>query len=82
MIHLATDQDRGWLKVSDNGVGLDRATGGLDGMGFRSMKYRAKRIGGNIEVRSGATGGTILTCYFPLTKNRGENGGQESERAS
>ena len=82
MIHLATDQDRGWLKVSDNGVGLDRATGGLDGMGFRSMKYRAKRIGGNIEVRSGATGGTILTCYFPLTKNGGENGGQESERAS
>jgi signal transduction histidine kinase len=37
MIRLATAQDQGWLKVSDNGVGLDRATDGLGGMGFRSM---------------------------------------------
>jgi signal transduction histidine kinase len=59
---------------------LGGTTGGLDGMGFRSMKYRAKRIGGNIEVRAGATGGTTLTCYFPLTRKGDPNGGDESER--
>jgi signal transduction histidine kinase len=80
MIRLATVQDRGWLSVTDNGIGLGGTTGGLDGMGFRSMKYRAKRIGGNIEVRAGATGGTTLTCYFPLTRKGDPNGGDESER--
>jgi len=79
-IHLGTAHDRGWLSVSDNGVGLAGATSGLDGMGFRSMKYRAKRIGGNIEVRPGATGGTALTCHFPLTRNGGKNGDDQFER--
>lgn len=36
------------------------------GMGLRIMHYRAHLAGGALEVRPGASGGTVVTCTVPL----------------
>jgi PAS domain S-box-containing protein len=61
----ATD---GWLRltVTDDGVGLSPAAGGGKGIGLRSMVYRARVVGGRVEVRPGQRGGTVVACAVPL----------------
>lgn len=36
------------------------------GMGVRIMHYRARIIGGGLEIRLGPDGGTIVTCAVPI----------------
>jgi signal transduction histidine kinase len=36
------------------------------GMGVRIMHYRARVIGGALEIRPGPDGGTVVTCTVPL----------------
>ena len=63
IIELALLTDRGLvLKVSDDGVGLSEANLGGAGIGMHSMAYRARLIGGTLEVQPGARGGTVVTC--------------------
>lgn len=49
------------LCIEDDGVGLDGA-GSPEGLGFRTMAYRAEIIGGRLEVASNPGGGTRITC--------------------
>jgi signal transduction histidine kinase len=62
--------DRSFLSVDDDGVGLHNsrhAAPGAQGMGLLIMGYRAKMIGGSLEVRPGADGGTSVCCKFPAS---------------
>jgi signal transduction histidine kinase len=52
------------LSVRDNGRGFD-ASAATEGMGLRTMRYRAQRIGGSCDVQS-ARGGTTVTCRVPM----------------
>ncbi len=61
-----TSLDSWELKIADNGKGFaqtatNRAVGG---MGLRIMQYRAKLIGGVIEIQVPDEGGTIVVCKF------------------
>jgi len=57
------------LSVMDDGIGLpSEAVGEPEGMGLRIMQYRARVIGGTLEIRSGPDGGTIVSCSFPSTE--------------
>jgi len=47
--------------VADDGCGVGDMSGKRKGMGFHTMKYRAKAIGGTIEIRAGVKGGTLVT---------------------
>ena len=39
------------------------------------MNYRARMVGGSLEVRRGADGGTMVTCMFPvMTEYEDEDG--------
>jgi signal transduction histidine kinase len=38
------------------------------GMGVRIMHYRARILGGALEIRSFAKGGTIITCNVPIRR--------------
>ena len=38
------------------------------GMGIRIMHYRARIIGGALEIRLGPNGGTVVTCAVPTTR--------------
>ncbi len=39
------------------------------GMGLRIMHYRARIIGGALEIRLGPEGGTVVTCSVPIENN-------------
>jgi len=53
------------MRIQDNGVGLAIDPGSSGGMGLRIMNYRAKMIGGTLQVKRGPVGGTIVTCQLP-----------------
>ena len=60
-----------FLSVEDDGAGMDRAEGGgagAKGMGLSIMSYRAKMIGGTLEILPGPEGGTWVRCLFPAGK--------------
>jgi PAS domain S-box-containing protein len=54
------------LKIADNGKGFAQTAtnGAVGGMGLRIMQYRAKLIGGAIEIQVPDEGGTIVVCKF------------------
>ena len=52
------------MSIRDNGIGLPEDPGIGGGMGLRIMNYRAKMIGGTLEVKRGAEGGTAVICHL------------------
>lgn len=65
-IILSCTDERGRLCVRDDGVGLPVGEPKSDGIGFQTMGYRARLIGGLLEVRRRAARGTEVVCVFPL----------------
>jgi PAS domain S-box-containing protein len=69
VLDLAADDQWLWLTVSDDGVGVDKtsaAATGRKGIGLQTMHYRARVIGGRLDVRPGERGGTVVVCAVPL----------------
>jgi PAS domain S-box-containing protein len=62
-IVLISADDAAEMRVEDNGVGFSGQPGA--GMGLHIMGYRAKMIGGTLEVRPRRAGGTAVSCCFP-----------------
>jgi PAS domain S-box-containing protein len=65
-IRLAADQQQGTLTVQDDGCGIGKTVTGNKGMGLHLMNYRARMVGGSLEVQRVPTGGTMVTCIFPV----------------
>jgi PAS domain S-box-containing protein len=59
------------LTIRDNGVGMAGATSTepMCGFGLGTMRERAERIGGKLEIESPAGGGTSIRIRVPLGKN-------------
>jgi ligand-binding sensor domain-containing protein/two-component sensor histidine kinase len=55
------------LSVADNGVGFDTSREST-GQGLASLRRRATRLGGTLEVRSAPSGGTTVTLRVPLRR--------------
>jgi signal transduction histidine kinase len=53
------------IVIADDGCG-SATQPRSDGMGWRTMRYRAKLIGAQIKVETRPTGGTIVRCSLPL----------------
>jgi len=51
------------LCVMDDGTGFNPEAK-MDGLGLRIMHYRARRIGGTLEIKAPEKGGTRVTCSF------------------
>jgi signal transduction histidine kinase len=68
-IRLACADDSGWLSIRDNGVGLPEQHCGDAGIGLHTMSYRARAIGGSLEVAALPGRGVGVTCAFPLPSN-------------
>ena len=66
IIRLAADQEQGALTITDNGSGIKEATANNAGMGRHLMSYRARVIGGALDIQGVAAGGTAVTCLFPI----------------
>jgi PAS domain S-box-containing protein len=65
-ISLGGTDVEGLLSVHDNGVGLPDDARQSAGMGVHTMTYRARLIGGSLDVRRLAPRGTAIICAFPL----------------
>ena len=66
VIRLAATNGRGTLAIIDDGVGFEVVTENQSGLGLHIMNYRAKMIGGSLDVRSRMGSGTIVTAAFPI----------------
>jgi two-component system CheB/CheR fusion protein len=64
-IELAREAD-GILTVRDDGAGFHTMAGHRPGIGMQIMQYRAKMIGGSLDVRSTPGRGTVVRCMFPI----------------
>jgi signal transduction histidine kinase len=66
-IYLAIDESEVILTVEDNGIGILSPESPSQGMGVRSMRYRAGVLNGSIEISALPAGGTRLCCRAPLS---------------
>jgi signal transduction histidine kinase len=64
LIRLAAGDAGIELKITDNGKGLRQVAGRPGGMGLHIMDYRARSIGGNLNVTSEPNGTTVV-CRLP-----------------
>lgn len=65
-IRLAADEHQGALTIQDDGCGIGSIVPGNKGMGLHLMNYRARMVGGSLQVQRVSTGGTMVTCLFPV----------------
>jgi PAS domain S-box-containing protein len=69
----AASQSELVLRITDDGIGLGKAASDGKGMGLRTMAYRASLIGGQLTVRPGDRGGSIVACVVRLKNTESAN---------
>jgi len=69
-IHLIWKKNRLTLRIRDNGSGFSKRRGFKEGIGMRSMKYRAQAIGGSLTVESKRGDGTTVACVCTQPRSR------------
>ncbi|NLE37147.1 MAG: GAF domain-containing protein [Pirellulaceae bacterium] len=57
------------LEVRDDGLGIRDDVGSASGFGLRIMAYRARAVGGCLEINPGPEGGTVVTCSVPKERD-------------
>jgi PAS domain S-box-containing protein len=62
-ISLSGGPDGTSVRVRDDGIGLQRAPDKPEGLGMRTMRYRADTIGGFLDIRTVPPRGTIMRCF-------------------
>lgn len=68
-VDLRGHQNGATLRITDDGRGLDGASGQAQGMGLRNMQERVEQLDGTLRILSsrGARGGTVIEAQVPLT---------------
>ena len=70
-IRLKVRESQIELKVEDDGAGLSPSKKKkAAGLGLHIMAYRARAIGGTLDIGPGRRGGTIVSCCVPLPKTK------------
>jgi signal transduction histidine kinase len=66
------------LRVEDNGKGMP-ATESMrgEGMGLRTMHYRAQALHARLAIEQRSQGGTLVSCRLPLNQNKLDNNYEE-----
>ena len=66
-IHVTLTSEAAYLqpRIEDDGVGFEAKSRGEEGMGLRTMQYRARLIGGTLDIDSQSREGTTVTCTLP-----------------
>ncbi len=79
-VTLATGHDRVRLRIHDNGSGFPDSMNESQGMGVRIMHYRARIIGGTLDIRDHADGGAVVTCTLRRNFESGTSGSHSPMR--
>lgn len=61
-VAIRADRGRTILEVRDDGAGITPGAEKAPGSGMHIMRYRARAIGGTLDVKSRAGGGTTVCC--------------------
>lgn len=61
-ITLEHQNNRLVLRVTDDGIGVEKQDLSSEGIGLRNMQYRAGLIGADLRVEPGEQGGTLVSC--------------------
>jgi signal transduction histidine kinase len=69
-IRLTGRGPHGLLVITDDGLGAEAAAPAQEGLGLRSMRHRAARLGGSLLVGPREGGGWRVSCSFPLRARR------------
>ena len=69
-IQLVWKKNQLTLRVRDNGSGLSNKRDSGQGIGIRSMKYRAQVIGGSLTIESKRGAGTTVACVYTQPRSR------------
>jgi signal transduction histidine kinase len=67
-VSLIADEKATTLRIADDGSGISKTATESDGMGLGLMLYRARLVGGELNIESPNTGGTIVSCGIPLER--------------
>lgn len=62
LIELEMADDQPCLRIADDGVGFGANGITGNGMGIKTMKYRACLIGASLTIKPVESGGTVVTC--------------------
>jgi len=62
VVALEVEENSLSLRISDDGTGFDPTGTGNSGMGLNIMQYRARTIGGTLEINANSPTGTVVTC--------------------
>jgi PAS domain S-box-containing protein len=71
LIKLTVDSSQCSLQVADDGKGFDVGLPS-EGMGIKTMRYRAGLLGGSLAITPVANGGTLINCRLPRYGNTNE----------
>jgi signal transduction histidine kinase len=63
------------LRVSDDGVGFIPSVTERKGMGLSIMRYRARMIGGDLEIQPNSPTGTVVACTIATNTDRQSSSG-------
>jgi nitrate/nitrite-specific signal transduction histidine kinase len=58
------------MQIDDDGSGINMTAPSMNGMGLRIMRYRARMIGAEIDIRHRQTGGTEVVCRYDPAKDQ------------
>ena len=64
-VSLVTESDQVVLCIKDNGTGFEELRPSKRSLGINSMHYRARTVGGNLEIASQTGQGTMVRCLLP-----------------
>lgn len=65
VIRLSRHEDLLTMTITDNGKGFRISDPPSEGMGLRTMRYRARSLGGSLEIETNPSGGTLVRCSIP-----------------
>jgi len=65
-IGLSCRDEKGVLRILDDGVGIPDGAYNPEGIGLHTMFSRARLIGGSLKLRPRTPRGTAVICSFPL----------------
>jgi streptogramin lyase len=68
-IELKFENHNFFMSITDNGVGFDADMDNVSGNGLRTMRERAKKLGGDLGVKSTLGLGTVVSLSFPYGRN-------------
>ena len=70
IVTYSSNEDNIYLSIEDDGVGFDVSQATSPGIGLGLMKYRARAIGGALEITSNPGTGTDVLIKFPRINNK------------